>query len=323
MTASQALNNVRLPRAVLRKSAEIETHLAAQREAHARLSEQPPAAPQAPQAPAETPPGAPAAPVADPRENDPAYWKHRYQTTEGVLRAERDGQRQRLAATDQRITELQEQVRTLQAAVPEPAPDITKAFSPEDIEKYGADQCAAMLRVADAQARERVAKAVETQIKPIQDEAKAAREAQAAQATRETQAEWAGFLARLEEAHPGFGEFDKLPAWHVWLAETDPATDTERQLLLNEHVRRRNVAAIVRMAKVFEQLTRAPTPPVTPHGGAGNGGAEVPPPSAAAQLGAPTDAQVNDFFKRAALGKVKPEERTQFEARMKLRVPRQ
>lgn len=322
MTASQALNSVRLPRAVLRKSAEIEQHLADQRAEQARRSEQPPAAP-APQAPAETPPGAPAAPVADPRENDPAYWKHRYQTTEGVLRAERESQRQRLAATDQRITELQEQVRTLQAAVPEPAPDITKAFSPEDIEKYGADQCAAMLRVADAQARERVAKAVETQIKPIQDEAKAAREAQAAQAARDEQAKMQLFLDSLEDAHPGFLALDKTDAWRAWLAETDPATDTERQLLLNEYVRRKNVAAIVRLAKVFEQLTRTPAPPVTPHGGAGNGGAEVPPPSAAAQQGAPSDKEVNDFFKRAALGKVRPEERAQFEARMKLRVPRQ
>jgi hypothetical protein len=320
MTASQALNNVRLPRAVLRKSAEIETHLAAQREAHARLSEQPPAAP-ALQAPADPPNGTPAAPATDPRESDPAYWKHRYQTTEGVLRAERDAQRQRLAAETQRITDLQEQVRTLQAAVPEPAPDITKAFSPEDIEKYGADQCAAMLRVADAQARDRVAKAVETQIKPIQDEAKAAREAQAAQAARDEQAKMQLFLDSLEDAHPGFLALDKTDAWRAWLAETDPATDTERQLLLNEYVRRKNVAAIVRLAKVFEQLTRTPTPPATPHGTAGNGGSEPPPPSQAAQLGAPTDAQVNDFFKRAALGKVRPEERTQFEARMKLRVP--
>lgn len=322
MTASQATNEVRLPRAVLRRSAEIEKHLAEQREAHARLTAESPAAPPAPQAPAaETPPAPGAAPPADPRENDPAYWKHRFLTVDGVLRRQTETHNNAMATANQRITELQEQVRTLQQAVPPPKPDITKVFSPEQIEKYGAEQCEAMLQGSAALAQEQVARLVETEIKPIREEAKAKAEREKAEADRKAAEEWQRFLDSIEAAHPGFLALDKTEGWQNWLRETDPATDTERQLLLNEHVRRKNVTAIVRMVKAYEQLSRPPIPPVAPHGTAAGGGHEAPAPSPAAQLGAPSDAEVKEFFKRAAMGKVKAEERATFEARMKLRVP--
>lgn len=321
MTASQATNAFRLPRPILKRSAEIEAHLAAQREAHARLTAEPPAAPPAPQAPtAETPPVPSATPAPDPRENDPAYWKHRFLTVDGVLRRQVETHNNHAAATNQHITELQEQVRTLQAATPQPAPDITKFFSPEEIEKYGQEQCAVMLRGSDALARERIDKAIEERVKPIQEEAKA-------KDARDKAAEWQKFLDSIEAAHPGFLELDKSEGWQAWLRETDPSTDSERQLLVNEHIRRRNVPAIVRLVKTYEQLSRPPTPPVAPHGTAANGGSGASPPSAAAQAGPPTDKEVRDFFTRCALDKkgtmVKAEERAAFEARMKLRVPRQ
>jgi hypothetical protein len=327
MTASQATNETRLPRAVLKRSAEIEAHLAAQREAHARLTAEPSAAP-APDAPpqvqtAETPPGAPAAPPADPRESDPAYWKHRFLTTDGVLRRQVDAHNSQLAAANQRVTELQEQVRTLQQAVPSPKPDITKFFSPEQIEKYGAEQCEVMLQGSAALAKDQVSKAIEDRVKPIEEEAKAKAEREAEDTKRKQAEDWQRFLNSIEAAHPGFKVLDTSPGWQAWLTETDPATDLPRQETLEKHVQLRNLAPIVRMLKTYEQSTRPPTPPVAPHGTAANGGSEVPPPSPAAQAGAPTDKEVRDFFTRAAVSprSVTAEQRAAFEARMKLRVP--
>jgi len=322
MTASQATNTAGLPRAVLKISENVQRRLEEQRADHARLTAEPPVAPALvadPQAPPADP-AAPAAPAADPRESDPAYWKHRFLTVDGVLRRQATAHNDQVAASNQRITELQEQVRTLQSAVPTPAPDITKFFTPEEIEKYGPEQCAVMLRGSDALAKDRIAKAIETEIQPIRDAAQAAKEEAAAKTKREGEAEWQGFLDRIEVAHPGFKVTDQTEGWWHWLDAIDPITDAPRRAVLNEHLKTRAVAPIVRMLKGYEQSTRPPAPPVAPHGDAGNGGGEAPAPQVAPG-GAPTDKEVKDFFTRAAIGKVTAEQRTAFEARMKLRVP--
>ena len=75
MQASQATNETRLPRQVLKRSAEIQARLDAERAA--REPETPPTE-GAPTGVTPTPPADPAPPAADPREQDPAYWRHRF-----------------------------------------------------------------------------------------------------------------------------------------------------------------------------------------------------------------------------------------------------
>src|ERR1700759_2086498 len=100
MQASQAKNEVRLPRAVAERSARLQASLDAR--AAAETEPKPPVA--SPPA-AETPP-APTPPAADPRESDPAYWKQRHKVTEGLLRVERDGRIADAQAHAQRVSEL-------------------------------------------------------------------------------------------------------------------------------------------------------------------------------------------------------------------------
>ena len=98
--ASGASNETQLPRAVLRRSAAINDRLQARNARQPDLATpEVPKAPEAAVAADATPPGNPApaptpatpsnTPPADPRENDPVYWRHRYKTLEGVLRVER------------------------------------------------------------------------------------------------------------------------------------------------------------------------------------------------------------------------------------------
>lgn len=322
--ASPATNEVKLPRAVLRRSAAIEQRIA-ELKAGATPPETPPVVtdPQAPTA--ETPPPienpVPPAPPADPRESDPAYWKQRFQTADGIARRQASEHKAATVGLNQQVTELQEQVRTLQAAQPVAPTELSKVFSPEDVEKYGEAQCRAMLTAAEAAADGRFQKLVEAEIKPLKDAAKQRETDATKQQTDEAEAAKTRFRVDLALAYPKFAEVDVSPGWLAWLDDLDESSGLPRGQILHAHVRNGNVAATARMFKTYEALTAPPAPPVAPHGGAGDGGGL--PSSAAPTIagGAPTDAEVREFYKRSALNKVTREERLAFEARMKLRHP--
>lgn len=324
--ASQASNEVKLPRAVLRVSKHIEDRLAEQRAAanppETPPAETPPQAPVAETPPAPTPP-APPAPAVD-RENDAAYWKHRFQTADGIARAEmRREHAAEVATLNQRITELQEQVRTVQAAAPKPPIDLAKVFKPEEIEKYGEEQCRAMVTAATTAADERMREVLEAEVKPLKDAAKKRDEDAIRQQTDAAENAKAKFLADVRVGYPKFDEVDVSPGWIAWLNEMDENTGLPRGEILTAHAARHNAPAVVKMFKTYEALTAPPAPPVAPHGGAADGGGMPPPATPAPAGGAPTDAEVREFFKRVALDpqgkKVSREEKIAFEARMKLR----
>lgn len=130
MQATPALNETRLPRQVLQRSAAIAERQRAQAESEA-ASAAPPAPPAEPSAPAATTADpTPPQPPADPRESDPAYWKQRFKVTEGVLRTEREARTKEALEFNQRITELQDQIRTLQASAPAPDLDMGQFLTP-------------------------------------------------------------------------------------------------------------------------------------------------------------------------------------------------
>ena len=232
--ASQALNETRLPRAVLRRSAAIQARLDAQKaESEAPVADPnaPPAPPSAEAAPpvATTPP----APAQDPRENDPAYWKQRFNVTAGVLRAERDERAAEAADFNRRIAELEDQIRNLQATAPSAsaAVDATTILTQEQIETLGTEEAQAVVDAALKVARETAQKAIEAEVKPLRDAR--ARDAADAQRARDN-----AFLEKLYELAPDLD--DKDENWLAWLAQEDEATGLQRQAILTQHVAKRD-----------------------------------------------------------------------------------
>jgi hypothetical protein len=239
--ASQALNETRLPRQVLRRSAAIQARLDAQKaesEASAADQNAPPASPSAEAAPpvASTPP----APAQDPRENDPTYWKQRFNVTAGVLRVEREERAADAADFNRRIAELEDQIRNLQATTPaaSAAVDATTILTQEQIETLGAEEAQAVVDAALKVARETAQKAIEAEVKPLRDAR--ARDDAAAKRDRDN-----AFLEKLYELAPDLD--DKDENWLAWLAQEDEATGLQRQVILTQHVSKRDPIKAAKM----------------------------------------------------------------------------
>lgn len=323
--ASQAPNgNMFLPRAVVTRTAAIDARLAEQKAAREpkgappvepALVVDPPVAEVPP-----PPPPAPPAPPLDPRASDPAYWQQRFKVTAGMLDTERAAHQGAQQKQNQRIAELESQVSTLQAGAPRSAEEInlTRYFTPDQIEKFGDEQCRVMAATAQAAAQDKVEKLIDAAVKPIVDKQKADQ-------ASDDDAKRIAFFNRLTELVPNYVEINATPGWIEWLNGTDPSSDERRQGILTRHEGRRNADSVAKMFKAFlaESTPPAPpAPPVAPHGTGAPAVETPPPPAAAGPTGMPTDAEVRAHYKRAALGgyKGKDAERVAFEARMKLRA---
>ena len=259
---------------------------------------------------------APAAP--DPRENDAAYWKHRYETSQGMLHSLRDQRRRELEDAERQIDELRNEIQTLKAQAPAPADqqiDIAQFFTPEQVEQLGEDQCRSMVKAAVTAARTQVQSVVEAELQPIRERAKRTAKQQEEDARER-------FVEALAEKVPNYADFDADPDWLAWLAEEDPATGELRQDLLTRFVQRRDVHRTARMFREYEASKAPPPapPPVAPAATAAPPAGNLPAQRPAG--GAPTDAEVKDFYKRAAIGRVTDKERVEFEARLQLRQAR-
>lgn len=294
-----------------------------------RKSEQAGEEPPAPPAPAAEPPhgeqppssGAPApepqatAPAApDPRENDAAYWKHRYETSQGMLHSLRDQRRRELEDAERQIDELRNEVQTLksQRQPDEPQIDVAQFFTQEQVEQLGEDQCRSLVTAAMTAARTQVQSVVEAELQPIRERAQRTAKQQEMDAKER-------FVDALTAEVPNYAEFDSDPGWLAWLGDEDPATGEVRQDLLTRFVQRRDVHRTARMFREYEasKAPAPPPPPVAPAATAVPAAGNLPVQRPAG--GVPTDAEVRDFFKRAAIGKVTDKERVEFEARLQLR----
>ena len=185
--------------------------------------------------PASAPPAAtpatPAEPAADPRHSDPAYWKARFEVTSGMLAAERKAKKDVEDRLTRQITELQTQTRTLQAAVPAAPIDLAAEFyTPEEIEKWGAEQCES----DDSRSIARREEDHLTNGLPL----RFSRSVTSGNADDQTAAENSKreFMDKIHEQVPDFDDAD--PRWVAWLQEIDPNTDAPRQAVLH-HPRHR------------------------------------------------------------------------------------
>ena len=301
MQPSQATNETRLPQAVLRRSAEIARKFGPQEpktEPDTTIVEAAPVA--------ETPPTE----QVDPRESDPAYWKQRFKVTEGVLKAERERAQAQVASHRQQVSELQEQIRALQATAPaaQDAIDLSAYFTPEQIEAYGEEQCMVVATAADKAAKAQAQKAIDAAVAPLRQR-QTQEDEDAATRARNT------FIHDLTAALPDWQEIDATDAWKAWLAQIDDSTGFQRQEVLTRHNHANNVAGVVRVFKNFLKDTKKepPQPPVAPHGT----GANATSAGATAQPAVafnPTPAQIKDYYSRAARNKVTAQEREQMDA---------
>lgn len=251
----------------------------------------------------------------DPRENDPAYWRQRFSVVSGILKRERED---RKAENDRHFQEMQtlsQRVAQLEAAKPVPADvDLTAFFTQEQIEEFGEEQCKAMARAATAAARTELQTHIDAAVKPLHEEAQRTKE-------RSLQERKAEFEERLAEAVPNYQQIDTDPRWLEWLAEVDASTGLERQELLTRHVQRFDAQRAAGMFKAFlGDAGAAPAsapPPVAP---AASAAPAVDAPPVASTKGYPSQAEIRDYYKRAALGKVSDAEVKEFEARLRLRA---
>lgn len=325
MQPNTAPNETKLPRAVLRRSAAIQARIDARNTPlEPELPDTGTAAPAIKPAADPAPPIEPqaAAPAADPRDSDPSYWKQRFQVTSGLLTKERGDRTTERDTLYQRVAKLEDEARTLQATAKptDDAIDLTQFYTPAQIEQYGEEQCRVMAATALRAARATAQQAIDAAVRPV-------REQQERQQTDTADAARQGFEDALTEQLPNWREVDSDQRWRTWLAEEDE-NEVVRQTILNVYIEKANaIGAAKMMRKWIATLTPAPKPaqvppppPMTPSGsGANPEGGNAPPPTPAAMQGTPTDAEVKDYFKRSALGKVKPDERVAFEAQLALR----
>lgn len=299
MQASQALNETRLPQQVLRR---FNTAVAA-----SESKAVPPV-----ENPAEVTTADPA-PETDPRESDPAYWKQRFRVTEGVLRAEREKFRASEQGFQQKLLDLQNQLRDSQAAQPAPSDlNLLDYFSQAQIDEYGEDQCKVMATAAQKAAAKIVQTEVAAATKPLHDR-------QQAEAAHSVEDAKRAFQRAMIKEVPDYLDIDKTDGWLAWLSQEDPSTGLERQEILNKHVGALDAKRVSKLFKDYLSEAKPPvrSPMVAPHGsGASAADTGTTQQVASAQsLGPPTAQEIRDYKKRAALGKITDSDRKAFEAR--------
>lgn len=277
--------------------------------------------------PSAPPAQAPAAPAADQRENDPAYWRERFRVMQGINATQRTEHGEALATRDRELTDLRARVQELeQQLAARPAGgsdklDLSLFFKPEQIERFGEDQCEAMARAAIAAANSQAQQILDAEVKPLKERAKADDDRKVADAE-------AKFWKELGTLVPDFNEINADQAWLDWLTDLDDDGE-QRQKRLNRHRNARNAQGVANVFKDFlksKQPSAAP-PVAAPRGASGGGGNEAPPANVAGK-GYPTREEIRDYTKRSATIRnprdprfVTDKEKVEFEARLKLPRP--
>ncbi len=252
MPASQASTETRIPRQIQRAADRAVARVPAEPDASRPAAVTDPATP-----PAATP-ATPAEPAADPRHSDPAYWKARFEVTSGMLAAERKVEGRGGSGDSAESQAYQTQTRTLQAAAPAAPIDLADFYTPEEIEKYGPEQCEAMARSALRAAKKTVDERIAAEVQPLREQQE--RRPRKTQKLRLRACSWTTAMSRL----PDFDDTDAR--WHTWLNEIDPNTEAPRQAVLTIHSSSRNVAGCVKVIKAWQASLKTPTPPITPSG---------------------------------------------------------
>ncbi len=247
--------------------------------------------------------------------SDPVYWRHRASAMQGMFRVEQKRLKDLIAARDGRISELENEVVKLQAEKPvvEAEIDLSKFFTPEQLDDVGEDHAKFLIKTAMAAARETVQDQIAKHIEPQRQSQKDAEQ-------ERRNSEWNSFLERLTSLVPNWQVIDESDAWKMWLAQIDDASGFERQELLNKATNNRDER---RTAALFNSFLAAQggkrvdvpaEPPIVPRGDvAGSNGGQ---PTSGVMPLKPGEAK--DYYTRKARGKTTPEEDALFDKRLNL-----
>ncbi len=247
--------------------------------------------------------------------NDPVYWRHRASAMQGMFRAEQKRLKDIIAARDSRIGELEAEVVKLQAEKPavEPAIDLSKFFTPDQLDDIGEDHAKFLIKTAMAAARETVQDQIAKHIEPQ-------RKAQQDTEQERKNAEWNSFLERLTALVPNWQVINESDAWKLWLSRVDDVSGFERQELLDRATDRRDDKRTAALFNAFlqsqggERVDVSDAPPVVPKGNAaGAGGGQQ---SSALMPLKPGEAK--DYYTRKARNKTTEEEDALFKKRLLL-----
>lgn len=204
------------------------------------------------------------------------YWHARAQAEANWHRQSKEQGQRRIADLEAKLADLVKKNAELVKSHPaaKPAVDITKRFTPQQIEAMGEDNCRAILEAAVAEGEERAKQYIDSAVKPLQKKQEEDREAQ-------DQERYQAFLVGLTEGFPNWEAVDRDPRWQgnvkSFCAQRDPNSGMIRQRIIDAAKAERDPKPIIRLLNQFvESLQPAPVPtapPETPH--VAEGGGEV------------------------------------------------
>lgn len=193
------------------------------------------AAQQSTQTPAQT---------ADPRENDPSYWKQRFNSTMGILRREREDRVAEEKRLNQEIAALRAEVAKLKAQESRSTIDLSEYFTAEQIEEIGEARAIELVEMARKVAESEVKRRVEQELEPIkqsQTHEQTVRQRRAVQA----------FHDALTGAVPNWQEINAMEDWLAFLGEEDEKTGLVRQEIIDMAQSRWDPRPVIALLKEF------------------------------------------------------------------------
>ena len=199
------------------------------------------------------------APAADPRENDPNYWKHRHLTTEGILKAERlkaekiQAEAAALRAEADRLRkEALDKAKAVSAESRERALDqiaLTDFFTAQQIEEYGEQHLKTVMQGAVKAAMKMGRAELDAELERVRGEVDSIRNV-AAQSREDA------FWNTLSADVPDWQAINASTAFQQWLAEHDPVSGRTRDSYIKEAQAALDAKRVVAIFKSFQ-----PTPP--------------------------------------------------------------
>lgn len=222
------------------------------------------------------------------RDEDAAYWRHRFQVLQGKYNAE-------VPALREELRQLKEQAAKQPESSPQSVAYAIEGLSEQDIEDFGPDLIELIKKVSGRR-----------EVEEVKQELNQIKEANRQDAE-------ARFWTDLERLVPRFREINADPKFHAYLAEFDSQTGEQRQQTLIKAQQMFDAYSVAQLFNTFTQHTAASQPRSIPE--------EKVQPSIARSESAPPQgarswsrSEITEFYTRAALGKYSEAERAAIEA---------
>jgi hypothetical protein len=224
------------------------------------------------------------------RDEDAAYWRHRFQVLQGKYNSE-------IAALREENQKLKDQASKPIESKAQDVASAIEGLSEQDIEDFGPELIELIKKVSGQSNRE--VEAVKQELNQIKEANRQDAEAR--------------FWTDLERLAPKFREINADPKFHAFLAEFDSQTGEQRQQKLIKAQQMFDAYSVAQLFNTFTKNTAASQPRSIPE--------EKVQPSISRSESAPNQgarswsrAEITEFYTRAALGKYSEAERAAIEA---------